>query len=122
MDGGIAELRIGVITFSVPMEAIARFWFGDYLLIWRPVSDDNRALSLGMAGTDVRWLRENLDKLNGYPTAMHDSDLFDQELQQLVREFQRKNRLRIDGIAGSQTLITLASASSQPDTPTLIRE
>ncbi|MCZ6560329.1 MAG: AAA family ATPase [Gammaproteobacteria bacterium] len=121
LDDEVAELRIGVNTFGVSMEAIARFWFGDYLLIWRPVSNDNRTLSLGMTGTDVRWLRESLDKLNGYPTAMLDSDLFDQELQQLVREFQRKNRLRIDGIAGTQTLITLASANRQPGTPVLIR-
>ena len=50
---------------------------------------------------------------------MRDSDLFDQELQQSVREFQRRNRLHIDGIAGTQTLITLASTNSQPDTPVL---
>ncbi|MCZ6687271.1 MAG: AAA family ATPase [Gammaproteobacteria bacterium] len=121
LNEGMAELRIGDHAFDVTMEAIARFWFGDYLLVWQPVSDDNRALSLGMTGADVRWLRENLDRINGYATAMHDSDLFDQELQENVREFQRRNRLRIDGIAGTQTLITLASTNSQPDTPVLIR-
>ncbi len=121
LDAGMAELLIGGNSFDVTMEAIARYWFGDYLLVWQPVSDDNRALSLGMTGADVRWLRENLDRVNGYATAMHDSDLFDQELQQKVRDFQRRNRLRIDGIAGAQTLITLASANSQPDTPVLIR-
>ena len=121
LNDGMAELLIGDHAFDVTMEAIARFWFGDYLLVWQPVSDDNRALSLGMTGADVRWLRENLDRLNGYATAMHDSELFDQELQQNVREFQRRNRLRIDGIAGTQTLITLASANSQPGTPVLIR-
>ncbi|MCZ6911899.1 MAG: AAA family ATPase [Proteobacteria bacterium] len=121
LDEGMAEMLIGGNAFDVTMEAIARFWFGDYLLVWRPVSNDNRALSLGMVGTDVRWLRENLDRLNGYPTAMHDSDLFDQKLQQSVREFQRRNRLLIDGIAGTQTLITLASTDSRPDAPVLIR-
>ncbi|MEE8109300.1 MAG: peptidoglycan-binding domain-containing protein, partial [Gammaproteobacteria bacterium] len=121
LNEGMAQLLIGDHAFDVTMEAIARFWFGDYLLVWQPVSDDNRALSLGMTGADVRWLRENLDRVNGYATAMHDSELFDQELQQNVREFQRRNRLRIDGIAGTQTLITLASTNSQPDTPVLIK-
>lgn len=121
LNDDMAQLLIGDHAFDVTMEAIARFWFGDYLLVWQPVSDENRALSLGMTGDDVRWLRENLDRVNGYATAMHDSELFDQELQQNVREFQRRNRLRIDGIAGTQTLITLASTNSQPDTPVLIK-
>lgn len=119
LDERTAALLIGGNAFNVRIETIARFWFGDYLLVWRPVSNDNRTLSLGMTGSDVRWLRENLDRLNGYATAMHDSDLFNQELQQSVREFQRRNRLHIDGIAGTQTLITLASTNSQPDTPVL---
>ncbi len=121
LDGGLAELIIGENTSSASTDALSRFWFGEYLLIWRPVSIDGRTLSLGLRGDDIRWLRRNLDLLNGYSTATNNSDVFDQDLQQTVREFQSSRRLLVDGIAGTQTLIALTSAVAEPDTPVLIR-
>jgi murein L,D-transpeptidase YcbB/YkuD len=47
------------------------------------------------------------------------SDVFDEDLVKLVREFQRQHRLTVDGIAGIQTQIAVASAVSGPDAPLL---
>jgi murein L,D-transpeptidase YcbB/YkuD len=47
------------------------------------------------------------------------SDVFDTELANLVREFQRQHRLTVDGIAGVQTQIALASAVAGSDAPLL---
>jgi general secretion pathway protein A len=47
------------------------------------------------------------------------SDIFDADLGKLVRDFQRQHRLTVDGIAGVQTQIVLASAVAPPDTPSL---
>jgi len=45
--------------------------------------------------------------------------VFDAELISLVREFQRQHQLTVDGIAGVQTQIALASAVAGPDAPLL---
>jgi murein L,D-transpeptidase YcbB/YkuD len=47
------------------------------------------------------------------------SDVFDADLNKLVRDFQRQHRLTVDGIAGVQTLIVLASAVAPADSPFL---
>jgi murein L,D-transpeptidase YcbB/YkuD len=47
------------------------------------------------------------------------SDVFDAELTQLVRDFQRQHRLTVDGIAGVQTQIALATLVAGPDSPLL---
>jgi peptidoglycan hydrolase-like protein with peptidoglycan-binding domain len=72
-----------------------------------------------MRGADVRWLRDSLQHLHGMRTDGPVSDVFDAELSKLVREFQRQHRLTVDGIAGVQTQIALASAVAGPDAPLL---
>ena len=47
------------------------------------------------------------------------SDLFDAELADEVREFQRLHQLAVDGIAGVQTQIALAGAVAGADAPLL---
>jgi general secretion pathway protein A len=47
------------------------------------------------------------------------SDVFDEDLGKLVKDFQRDHRLAVDGIAGVQTQIVLATAVATPDTPLL---
>jgi murein L,D-transpeptidase YcbB/YkuD len=47
------------------------------------------------------------------------SDVFDDELAAEVREFQRLHQLAVDGIAGVQTQIALASAVAGSDSPLL---
>ena len=46
---------------------------------------------------------------------------FDAELTTLVRDFQRQHRLAVDGIAGVQTQIALASAVGGADAPLELR-
>jgi general secretion pathway protein A len=45
--------------------------------------------------------------------------VFDADLSRQVMEFQRRNQLTVDGIAGVQTQIVLASAVSGSDSPLL---
>ncbi len=105
---------------AVRIADLSRYWFGDFVLLWRPATLPPKALSLGMRGDDVRQLRERLERLQGVKSSEPASDLFDAQLGQLVRDFQRSHRLEVDGIAGLRTLLVLNSATAEPHTPVLL--
>jgi peptidoglycan hydrolase-like protein with peptidoglycan-binding domain len=88
-------------------------------MLWRPASSPVKALSAGMRGAPVRWLRQSLQRVNGIHGDAPVSDVFDAELAGEVREFQRQHQLAVDGIAGVQTQIALAGAVAGPDAPLL---
>ena len=73
-----------------------------------------------MRGDSVRWLRDSLSAINpGYDSRSVDVDLFDEDLEAQLRNFQRRNRLKVDGVAGQQTLIIINSRLVQQGTPRL---
>jgi general secretion pathway protein A len=72
-----------------------------------------------MHGDEVRWLRQSLARANGGTADTKASDVFDSDLSRAVMDFQRRNQLAVDGIAGVQTQIVLASAVAAADTPLL---
>jgi general secretion pathway protein A len=75
-----------------------------------------------MHGDEVRWLRQSLQRVSGVSPDARASDVFDSDLSKAVMDFQRRNQLTVDGIAGVQTQIVLASAVAAPDTPLLRTE
>ncbi|HEY2418514.1 MAG TPA: peptidoglycan-binding domain-containing protein, partial [Steroidobacteraceae bacterium] len=115
-----AQLQIGAQTATVGIAELARYWFGDFVLLWHPASNDVRDLSQGMHGGLVRRLREQLERWRGTdPGAV--SDQFDGDLMQLVEQFQRASRLTVDGVAGIETQVALDAALAPPDSPLLTR-
>jgi general secretion pathway protein A len=107
-------------SHSVGLLELSRYWFGDFVLLWRPATHHLKPLSLGMHGDDVRQLRERLEQLRGVKASEPQSDVFDAQLGELVRQFQRTHRLAVDGVAGLQTLVVLNSATAEPHTPVLL--
>ena len=114
-----AKLIVGSGETKVQIGELADYWFGEFLVLWRPQTSALRPLRAGMRGDDVRWLRHGLEQLGGLPASDETQDYFDAELQQLVENFQRSRRLEVDGVAGLQTLLVLDSALGTPGTPTL---
>lgn len=114
-----ARLELGGQKREVSIGELSRYWFGDFVMLWRPATERVKPLSVGMQGADVRWLRASLQRLSGTPADTATSDVFDEELSKLVMDFQRRNQLTVDGIAGVQTQIVLASAVAPPDSPLL---
>ena len=113
-----ATLELGG-THVVPIGELTRYWLGDFVMLWRPASSPVKALSSGMRGAQVRWLRESLQRVRGAQSDAPVSDVFDAELVGEVREFQRLHQLTVDGIAGVQTQIALAGAIAGSDAPLL---
>ncbi|HTY92316.1 MAG TPA: AAA family ATPase [Steroidobacteraceae bacterium] len=119
LDDEHARVDIGSENQLVSIGDLARYWFGDFILLWRPGTRDPRPLGPGMRGVEVRQLRQQLTRLTGGPAVDTVSDVYDGELSQLVRDFQRAHRLNADGVAGVQTLVVLNSALAKPDSPQL---
>ncbi|HEX2492241.1 MAG TPA: AAA family ATPase [Steroidobacter sp.] len=115
-----AEVQFAQTTHEVSIASISRLWYGDYLVLWRPQVRAARALSAGMQGEGVRWLRDSLNKVHGRPAQNATSDYYDDELVRMVEDFQRQHRLHVDGVAGVQTLMVLDTLSNAADAPLLI--
>lgn len=121
LDSAMAQIKLPDVEFDVPIASISRFWFGEYLVLWRPQVAAPRALSAGMQGEGVRWLRQTLNAIHGHQSD-EASDYFDQELVRMVEDFQRRHRLRVDGIAGVQTQIVLDALANSSGAPVLIAQ
>jgi general secretion pathway protein A len=115
-----ATLDLGGEPREVGITALSRYWFGDFLLLWRPPLAVVKSLGPGMRGEDVRWLRESVRAAQGLPTAAPGSDVYDEELVRLVQDFQRQHRLAVDGVAGVQTQIVLDTTLNATGSPTIV--
>jgi len=119
LDDEHAAVNIGHDPHQVSIGDLSRYWFGDFILLWRPATRDPKPLSPGMHGVEIRQLRQELTRLSGKAAPDSTSDVYDGALSQLVRDFQRAHRLNADGVAGVQTLVVLNSALAKPDSPQL---
>ena len=120
VNHGTAELSFGDERIELPVSEVADLWFGQYLLAWRPRVGNGTAIRPGTRGAGVLWLRQSLATINGAEELPSD-DYFDQALEAEVRQFQRENRLSVDGLAGEQTQIIINSRLSPDSSPRLIR-
>ena len=118
LDREGARLLLGSDEATAPVEELSDYWFGEFLVLWRPQAAGPRPLRAGMRGDDVLWLRQSLEQVSGLPSSP-DGDFFDASLQRLVENFQRSRRLAVDGVAGLQTQLVLDAALGRPGTPTL---
>ena len=104
------ELIMDGSRVTTSVDEIADLWFGLYQLIWHPPNGDPSVLRRGVQGPKVVWLRQSLAALDpNSSVAPGDSPLFDGELEQQLLDFQRRNRLDTDGLAGQQTQIIINS-------------
>jgi general secretion pathway protein A len=115
-----ATLELGGERREVGITALSRYWFGDFLLLWRPPLAVVKSLGPGMRGEDVRWLRQSVRAAQGLPATGPASDVYDEELVRLVQDFQRQHRLAVDGVAGVQTQIVLDTTLNATGSPTIL--
>ncbi|MGI9235834.1 MAG: AAA family ATPase [Woeseiaceae bacterium] len=120
MLGDSAELSIGGVLVSHRVQSITDAWFGQYMLLWRPPGGNAASLGPGSRGPDVLRLRESLAAIDQKFTSNSlDAEVYNAELEQFVRAFQRTHRLDVDGVAGQQTQIVINSLLTVDGTPRL---
>jgi general secretion pathway protein A len=119
LEDEVADIDIGDARQRVGVADLSKYWYGDFVALWRPQVSRARPLSAGMRGNEVRWLRNSLEKVRGVEPTPDAGDVYDDQLIRLVEDFQREHRLSVDGIAGVQTQIALDTALRDPQTPFL---
>jgi general secretion pathway protein A len=120
LDNQFATLNLGEHDERVPVDEVSRDWFGEFTVVWKPKTAHIRPLSVGMHGDEVRWLRRSLSALQGAASDPEHGDVYDQDLETAVQNFQRDHRLNVDGIAGIQTQVVLDTALAEPGSPLLL--
>jgi general secretion pathway protein A len=120
LDDKTATLDLGEHNEKVSIDDLARDWFGEFTVVWKPKTARTRLLSVGMQGDEVRWLRRSLNALAGGASDPENADVYDQALAIAVQNFQREHRLNVDGIAGVQTQVVLDTALADPNSPLLL--
>ncbi len=119
--GDKAELSIAGVRVEHPIDDVSNLWFGQFLMLWRPANGTAVSLRQGSQGATVTWLRQSLATIDDrYRAEPLDSDLYDAELAERVRDFQRDHRIDVDGLAGQQTQIVVNSLLATDGTPRLI--
>ena len=118
-DDGV-ELQIGQVSQTFPVNEFADVWYGQFLILWQPPGGDTSMIQPGSRGAKVVWLRNSLAALSQTPLSdTTTSDVFGRELELRLIEFQRRNKLQADGLAGHQTQIIINSQLQLDGTPSL---
>ncbi len=123
LQGSQVSLNIGGKVVTTNTESVDPYWYGNYLLLWRPPPAGSNVLKEGLIGKDVGWLRDQLDRIEGKAISTDEKKKlsFDPTLKWRVMEFQRVRGLDVDGVAGRETMIEINSAVNDRSTPLLWR-
>jgi len=121
LEGRTAELSIAGVDVVHPVADIAELWFGQFQMLWQPATGSAGALLPGVDRPGVAWLRRSLADIDErYRAEPIESTFYDDELTERVRDFQRDQRIGVDGLAGKQTQIILNSLLATGDRPRLV--
>ena len=96
---------------TVTVDDLEARWQGHYQLLWRTTPLGFTLSKPGDRGPDVTWLAKNL--LAAGIKSLRVKDVYDDDVVEAVRAFQRSRGLVADGIAGRQTLIHLNSVNDK---------
>jgi general secretion pathway protein A len=110
---------IGDTSHDIALADLEQHWRGDFQLLWKPPQLDTRNLSLNMQAEPIGLLRNRLRKWAGLAPEVPPNEVFDQSLELLVRQFQLRNGLVADGVAGIQTQAVLDAATAAVNSPLL---
>jgi len=115
-----ALLLIDGNEIAVPIADLTHYWFGQFMILWRPPNANEEQIGPGTRSPNVVWLRESLASINKSDLeTTADAEVFDDQLANQLIEFQRLHRLDADGIAGLKTQIIINSMLESNQSPRL---
>ncbi|WNB75425.1 ExeA family protein [Methylomonas koyamae] len=116
-QGRTLVLAGGAIRF--PLADVLADWDGNFLLLWRSPRPGVSEIAAPQKSAEVLWLRDRLGQAMQLAKAEAEPDYFDDTLKRQLAEFQRRQHLAADGIAGARTLIRLDNLTGAADSPHL---
>ena len=117
--GATVRVQVDGKEIEVTVDELTRDWLGHYRVLWKTPPKGSAVLRPGDQGSDVAWLREQMQRATGLTSIAPDPRYYDDGLKQLVQEFQRNQGLQDDGIAGPRTLIYLNNLERRSTVPHL---
>jgi general secretion pathway protein A len=117
-----ALLETGSARTELPLRQLKRYWKGRFIMLWRPPPGGDTLVGPGSPAAYVDWLRRTLARTGARLDGDEGSTsptLFDPALSRAVRAFQQRHGLKMDGLAGPETLIQLNNAANLPNIPRL---
>ncbi|MHB1241206.1 MAG: ExeA family protein [Gammaproteobacteria bacterium] len=118
LTGDQVTLQLGGRALEIPQAVVGRYWYGDYLLLWKPPLGTTLILP-GTRGPAVEWLRDHLGQADGTPLPGSEPGFFDDTLKSRLLAFQLHHGLRSTGTADVDTLILLNTLTGNSDLPRL---
>jgi general secretion pathway protein A len=117
--GDKARIQVDGREMVEPVDVLKQSWFGRYRVLWKTPPKGSAVLRPGDQGSDVAWLRQQLQQATGMRSIAPNPTQYDAGLEELVRSFQRDNALNVDGVAGPRTMIYLNTLEKRPSVPRL---
>ena len=106
-----ASFAVDDETRTVDIKEIATRWSGEYLLLWRGPPGHHGKLKPGNRGPAVAWLDQKLSRIQGREPSPEKRPLYDEKLEDRIKQFQAAAGLVPDGIAGIRTVICITDAA-----------
>ena len=106
MDDSSVTLRINGKSHTVGVAALAARFDGAFTTFWKMSRFHRDQIAGGEQGPDVDWIAAGLAQLNGVapPPA---GQALDAPMREMLRDFQAKQNLKADGVAGPRTYMRL---------------
>jgi general secretion pathway protein A len=111
LRGETVTCVVGNETKMIELTNLVKEWSGEYLFLWRLPSDYKGKLRPGKRGPMVAWLDRQLALAQGRTVRPGLDQVYNQEIADHVKEFQRSRGLTPDGIAGLGTILKLTAAA-----------
>jgi len=105
--------------YQFPLQDLMAFWNGYFMTLWKPPSDSFKLIYPGQDSSDIIWVRQRLNQYEGILETVSRPTIYDPNLEQRVKKFQREQLLSPDGLVGPLTAIRLQNATQNNDAPKL---
>jgi general secretion pathway protein A len=106
MDDTTATLSVDGKRQTVNLATLAPLFDGEYTTFWRVPRGFRDQVGASDHGPDVDWIAERLAQMNKLDTPPVDQPL-GPRMQGLLRDFQARQNLKADGVAGPRTYMRL---------------
>ncbi len=112
-------LVVGTQTLQVSAEDLKTLWFGNFSFFWPQPPLHQDLLQKGDLQDGVAILRDRLERALGRPISYTISNLFDEELAKALTEFQKREALPLEAVAGPMTWVRLTRVNASRPLPSL---
>jgi general secretion pathway protein A len=121
LSGDAGTFVLGKEKRTADVSELARWWLGDYFVLWRAPPEYKEEVRPGFKGTLVQWVDKQVAQFQGRPSPATPELVYRGELVKAVKRFQVSIGQVPDGIVGPRTIMRL-SALAHGDDPTLSRK